>query len=103
MAEVEGALAKMDETIARHKQKTLPQLWNALSALRVLPVLHADYDAKLERQGKRSHVLDRVRASATSLYFSKSAVYRGLGQPRMLTPVHVRVHTSMAPSSSAPS
>jgi hypothetical protein len=51
----------MDETIARHKQKTLPQLWNALSALRVLPVLHADYDAKLERQGKRSHVLDRVR------------------------------------------
>lgn len=61
IAEVEGALAKMDETIARHKQKTLPQLWNALSALRVLPVLHADYDAKLERQGKRSHVLDRVR------------------------------------------
>ncbi|ELR19696.1 uncharacterized protein ACA1_199810 [Acanthamoeba castellanii str. Neff] len=60
IAEVEGALAKMDETIARHKQKTLPQLWNALSALRVLPVLHADYDAKLERQGKRSHVLDRA-------------------------------------------
>jgi hypothetical protein len=71
IAEAEGALAKMEAAIAHHKQTTLPQLWGALSALKVLPILHADYDAKLERQAKRGLVLDKVSGPA-HLRLSKS-------------------------------
>lgn len=55
-------MAKIEAAILRHQEQTLPQLWSALSSLKVLPVLHADYDAKIERLQKRGQLLDQVRA-----------------------------------------
>jgi len=60
IAEVQQSLAKVNATISEHLAKTLPQLWNSLSALRVIPILQADYDAKLARQEQRSLMLDKV-------------------------------------------